>query len=398
LYSLHTDGVVETLWKSETEYIYSVVYDEKTDSVLIGTGDSGRVYRVKKDGGYSIVYESDSAQVFKIISGNNGFTLITDNTPSIARIDGGIGNKGVYLSDIYDLKIQSRLGRLYWDAETTPQTDVSMYIRTGNSKTPDNTWTQWSAPFSDSENSALNVSDCRYFQLKAAMSSKNAIDTPYISGIKLYYVQANLSPRVKQIDIRKPIPIPAEIADKVKPAPAAPGNKPGLLNISWTADDPNNDKLKYNVFIKKFNSANWILIKEDITENKMDLEMTLFQDGKYALKVEADDSLSNPPASMKSNSLVSSPFNIDTTPPVISNFSLTGAHIRFNVQDQTSIISKTLYSFDGKLWYPVFPVDGVNDSKSESYDVDLKNLGTKKFIFLKARDEFENSSVFQAEF
>ncbi len=400
LYCMQTNGIVEGPWKSKTEYIYSIYYDEKSDSVVIGTGDSGRVYRVKKDGSFSIIYESDSAQVFKIAGNNNnkGFTLITNNTASIASIENSLSDKGIYYSEVYDLQIQSKLGRIYWEAQTSGQTEVLLFIRTGNSNVPDKTWSQWSPPFTDSENSPINVSDCRYFQVKAVLNSKSTAETPYLDRFKVFYIQSNIGPQLEKIDIKKPTSIPASVSTdiKTKPTPKKAANSNYLI-ARWRAADRNKDKLKYSIYIKKYNARNWILVKEDITESELKLNTDLYQDGKYLLRVVVDDSLSNPPAMAKSQALVSAPFLIDSTAPVISNFSAAGTRIRFNVVDQTSIIANVLYSFDGKLWYPVFPVDMINDSKSETFDVDLKNLGSQTFIFLKALDEFGNCSVFQEE-
>jgi sugar lactone lactonase YvrE len=400
LYCMQTNGIVESPWKSRTEYIYAIYYDEKSDSVIIGTGDSGRVYQVKKDGSFSIIYESDSAQVFKIVgnSNNKGFTLITNNTASIASIENSLSDKGVYFSEVYDLQIQSKLGRIYWEAQTPGQTEVLLYIRTGNSNVPDKTWSQWSPPFTDSENSTINISDCRYFQVKAVLNSKGAAETPYLDRFKVFYIQSNISPQLNKTEIKKPTSTPGRDPSdmKTKSPPQKTANSNYLI-ARWRAVDRNEDKLKYSVYIKKYNARNWILVKEDITGTELKLNTELYQDGKYLLRVEVDDSLSNPPAMAKSQALVSAPFLIDSTAPVISNFSAVGTRIRFNVVDQTSIIANVLYSFDGKLWYPVFPVDMINDSKSETFDVDLKNLRSKTFIFLKALDEFGNCSVFQEE-
>ncbi|UCH95737.1 MAG: hypothetical protein JSV88_02520 [Candidatus Aminicenantes bacterium] len=405
LYCLHTDGIVEKIWASETEYIYSAFYDSKNNSVIIGTGDAGRLYSVKPDGSFAIIYESDSAQVFKIAgkkkNADNGFTLLTNNTAGIVEIQDILNNKGIYYSDIFDLQIQSRLGRIYWEANTSLQTEVLLFIRTGNSNVPDNTWTQWSAPFTNPENSSLNISGCRYFQVKAVLTSKNATETPYLEHFKIFYVQSNLGPQLKKIEIKKPTSKPAvrvyNASGKTKTTPEKARNT-NYLTVLWEAKDLNKDKLKYNIYIKKYNARNWILIKEDITEKKLELDVQLYQDGKYVLRVEADDSLSNPPSMAKSNDLVSSPFLIDSTAPEVSGFSVAGNRIRFTVEDKTSIIANVFYSFDGKLWYPVFPVDTINDSKTENFDFSPGNLQAKKFIFLRVMDEFENCKVFQEEF
>jgi len=203
---------------------------------------------------------------------------------------------------------------------------------------------------------------------------------------------------LEKIDIKKPAPMPVSVSTdiKTKPAPEKAAGSNYLI-ARWKAVDRNTDKLKYNIYIKKYSARNWILVKEDTTESELKLNTDLYQDGKYLLRVVVDDSLSNPPAMAKSQDLVSAPFLIDSTAPVISNFSAVGTRLRFNVVDQTSIIARVLYSFDGKIWYPVFPVDMINDSKSETFDVDLKDLGSRNFIFLKALDEFGNCSVFQEE-
>jgi hypothetical protein len=68
------------------------------------------------------------------------------------------------------------------------------------------------------------------------------------------------------------------------------------------------------------------------------------------------------------------------------------------VEDKTSLISRVLYSFDSEIWYPVFPIDKITDSKSENFDFNLIIKGGKKYIFVKVIDEFNNSKVFQKEF
>lgn len=393
LYRFNTSGIVEPVWSSLTEYIYTVAYDAKTDSVLIGTGNGGRVYRIDKDQDYSIVYESDSAQIFKIAARTGGFSLVTNNTAAIVNIEDTLNSNGTYYSDIYDLQIQSKLGRLYWEARTPGQTGVRISVRTGNSNVPDNTWSQWSAPFTDGRNADINVANCRYFQLKVTLNSLNASDTPYLESLKVYYIQSNLPPRLERIKVKKPAPRLVKSGSEIKKI-----KRKNVLSVTWDAKDPNKDKLKYNVFIKKTSDKQWIQVKKDATAAKFDLNTSLYEDGKYTLRIDADDALANPPSAARSHSLESTPFLIDSTAPVVANFALTGKTMTFSVTDQTSIIADVSYSLDGKLWFPVFPVDMLNDSGSESFDFNLPERPVNKLVFIKVTDEFENSKVFQKEF
>ncbi|MDQ1349776.1 MAG: hypothetical protein QG657_77, partial [Acidobacteriota bacterium] len=98
----------------------------------------------------------------------------------------------------------------------------------------------------------------------------------------------------------------------------------------------------------------------------------------------------------------SSPFLVDSTAPELTNFSLQpGANrrIAFTVVDKTSLVSGVFYSYDGELWFPVFPVDLIADSRSENYSFTLKDMdaGKNKYVFIKVTDEFDNSKVFQKE-
>lgn len=396
VYCRRTDGVVERIWGSVTEYIYSACYDQKNNRVLIGTGNSGRVYSIDRDGGFSIVYESEAAQVFKIEAMNSGFAIVTNNTAAISRIEDVFNSNGTYFSEVYDLEIQSKLGKVYWDADTPAGTNVSLYVRTGNSNVPDETWTQWSAPFTDSENANIDTSGVRYFQVKAGLNSSNAAASPRLNNVKVFFIQSNLKPQLKKIEIRKPVKntIPP-ISEKTSPPP--PHKDKNYLTLAWSARDPNRDKLKYNLFLKKTSDRRWILFKEDITVPRAELSTRLFEDGKYLLKVEADDSLANPPGMAKSTELISSLFLIDSTAPEIADFTLQGTRLTFTVNDKISLVTAVLYSYDGKLWYPVFPVDQIADSRSEKYDFNLKGKKDNKYIFIKVFDEFDNNKVFQKE-
>ncbi|MCP4220567.1 MAG: hypothetical protein GY765_38425, partial [bacterium] len=137
--------------------------------------------------------------------------------------------------------------------------------------------------------------------------------------------------------------------------------------------------------------------KKELSKNKTTIDTRLFDDGKYQLKVVADDGPSNPPTMALSHQLVNTSFLIDSTAPLLTGFTRQGKKIAFTVTDAVSIISHVRYSYDGKMWFPLFPVDKISDSKKESYDFVLKDIVGKKIIFIKVADEYKNSKVFQEE-
>ena len=240
----------------------------------------------------------------------------------------------------------------------------------------------------------MNVSGYRYFQIKVILNLTADNKTPYVHNYNVFYIQSNLKPQIKKVEIIKP---DMKIS-KTKTEKKEEKNSK-YLRVMWEVRDPNHDQLKYSVFIKKYRDQNWIPIKKNIIEKRFSLQTELFEDGKYLLKVVADDSLFNPPSTALSSSIISKPFVIDSTAPVLNNLVIRGNQISFNVFDQTSLIFQVLYSFDGELWSPVFPEDTINDSKSEKYNFILKSadIKNKKVIFIKIVDEYYNYKVFQKE-
>ncbi|MEN8221814.1 MAG: hypothetical protein ABFR36_01035 [Acidobacteriota bacterium] len=392
LYLRHAGGEVEVLWSSPDEQIYSLAPDKKNGGVLIGTGNRGRIYRVKKDGSFSMIYEGESAQPFRILPGAESFTVIYNNTSSIVKLDNLASSKGSYISEVFNLGIQSNAGRLYWDSLNGKSNSVSFFVRSGNTASPDSTWTEWSPPFNDGDNSNINREGYKYFQIKVNLNSSPGDKNPGISGFRFFYVQKNLKPEVKRIKIGIPYQ-PKKNPNLKKPVVI----KKNTLQISWYGDDPNKDELKYSLYLKKISGRQWISFKKDITNTKAELNTELYEDGEYILKVTADDSLSNSPDTFRTDTGTSKKFTIDSTAPILSGFQSAGGFLTFRVSDKNSVILKVLYSLTGDKWFPLDPVDKINDSGNENFKLSKKFTKGKKLIFFKITDEHKNSKVFQKE-
>jgi hypothetical protein len=386
LYCLQADGTVETVWSSEDEFIYDVYFDAAADAVLIGTGNSGRVYRVDKHGAFSQVCESESAQIYKITANNKGYFLIANNTAGIIQVENSLNASGTYFSEIFDARIPSRFGRLTWNADLGKQSSVSFFVRMGNSDNPDKSWTNWSAPFNDPDNSNINTGGYRFLQTKIVLNSANPTETPNLYGYRIHYLANNLKPEIGKVMVQRG-------SEKKPVADSQPPQK--YLNVSWEATDPNQDRLTYNVFLQKLPGNEWVPLRSNLLEKWLYLDCELFADGKYVLKVQADDGLDNTPAWVKTDAKFSPPFVIDSTAPVLAEFNSAGNNIRFTASDETSAIAWVSYSLDGKNWYPVFPEDMVSDSKIEKFSFSLNNPKNSRVLFIKAVDEFENYKVFQ---
>lgn len=389
LYCLSPGGVVEPLWSSTEELAYAVYFDSRAKAVIIGTGNAGRVYRVDRSGVCAQVCESDSAQVFRIVGGatpGKGYFLIANNTAGITLVESGMNANGTYFSEVFDARIQSHFGRLSWNAETPGQSSVSFAVRLGNSDSPDRSWTNWTAPFTDPENANINTGGYRFLQLKVVLSSTSPSASPLLSGYRVYYLTDNLKPEVGRVLVQRP-------ADK-KPVPeTTPPRK--YLHVSWDAKDPNQDRLNFTLSLRKLPGNEWLLLRKELREKWLYLDCELFADGKYQLQVQADDGLDNPPSWARSFSRTSTPFTIDSTAPLLTEFFMAGRNVRFKAEDLASAVVLAQYSLDGKEWVPLFPDDLVGDSRVETYRFELSNPKNSRMLLIKLSDEFGNDKVFQ---
>ena len=110
--------------------------------------------------------------------------------------------------------------------------------------------------------------------------------------------------------------------------------------ISWQADDPDNDKLVYSVYFRAEDGDEWQMIRSRMFENTLLLDPDVFADGRYFFRVVASDAPSNAPEFAHQAELVSAPVLIDNTPPVVTVASQKRdgmqADVEIDARDKTS--------------------------------------------------------------
>ncbi|MBN2619535.1 VCBS repeat-containing protein, partial [candidate division WOR-3 bacterium] len=94
-----------------------------------------------------------------------------------------------YLSSIHDAGEETDWGIIEWDDSLPPQSNVLMDVRTGNTPTPDSTWSRW-----DSVGNGEDIPDSlmsQYIQYRAHLTYGNPAYLPF-----LYEVRIELGPAV----------------------------------------------------------------------------------------------------------------------------------------------------------------------------------------------------------
>src|SRR5208282_4365005 len=105
---------------------------------------------------------------------------------------------GTYESVVHDTEAISTWGHLTYKG-ASPEL-VQIFTRSGNTGTPDRTWSDWSAVDSTGNSSSPKA---RFFQWKAAMHSESG-KIPTLSSVMVPYLQQNFRPEVTSIEVLPP--------------------------------------------------------------------------------------------------------------------------------------------------------------------------------------------------
>ena len=410
LYKINPDNTVETLWSSKEENAYDLTVSG--GDLLFITDAQGRIYRLDHDRKATLVAQANEGEATRLMESANGLIAATGNVGKILRLGTGPGTSGWFESPVHDAGTVARWGRLAWRGDTQ---NVAFRTRTGNSIRPDATWSDWSEAITDPARSAISSPNARYIQWRAELSGAAA----GIDSVTIAYLAQNTPPNVRSISVsaqpssaaKGPSPSPASasysitVTDSGESASAA-GTPSQMLSriagqqmqISWQADDPDGDRLIFNLYFRGEDEREWKLLRGNMTENTYLLDADVFADGRYFFKVVASDRPSNPVALAREADLVSAPVLIDNTPPVVTASAprRTGGAIEIDIdaEDRGSVLRRCEYSIDAGPWSPVEAADGVTDSAREKFNIRISGLPAgEHLVVIRVYDAAGNAGL-----
>jgi hypothetical protein len=422
VYRIAPDGVWDEIWESKDDSPYDMTFDP-SGSLVIGTGNKGKVYRLEGEPLRATLLARASAQqvtgFYKDTRGRLYYT--TANPGKLFRFSADRANRGTYESEARDAQTIATWGALSWHGGIPPGSQIELFTRSGNTETPDDTWSAWSAAYSNPEGSPISSPKARYLQWRAVLTAKG--DGPILTSVTAAYLQRNLRPVVRSITVHPPgivfqkpftsgEPELAGFEDQSTPErklAAAAMNNPqtsgsptlgrrtyqkGLETLVWKADDDNDDDLVYDVLYRREGETTWTPLRRAVADPILVWDTTTVRNGTYFVKVVASDAPSNPLGTALTGEMSSAAFDIDNTPPaiLIHNVRTEAGRtiISFEVKDDHSPILRADYSMDGLRWRGVFPVDGIADSKDERYELTIDGELSEAGVIVRASDSMNN--------
>jgi hypothetical protein len=417
VYRINPDNTVETLWSSKEENVYDLLALEK--QILFSTDLDGRIYGLAPDRRVTLVTQTNEGETTRLLPGDHSVLAATGNMGRLYRLGEVPGPAGSYEAPVHDSNTASRWGSISWHADLPASSTVQFRTRSGNSAKPDRTWSDWSEPVTSAAGSRITSPNARYIQWKVEMAGTGGV-TPTLNSVTLAYLPQNSPPVLKSINIftqaaaTTPTAVRSSgntsaysvtVADGDTPPTSAgtptqtlPRAASQQISLTWTAEDPDGDRLVYNVYFRGEDETQWKLLRSNTHDNSMTFDADVLADGKYFFRVIASDREANPPASAREATLVSAPVMIDNTPPLLTlgavRRSGATAHIEWEASDRASALRRCEYSLDANSWVPMESVDGVIDSQLEKFALDLAGLTPgEHLLVIRAADSANNTGV-----
>jgi WD40 repeat protein len=406
------------LWADKDEIVYALA--AQPEGLLALTGNRGHVFRLHDDGSFADVAHIEAQQGLSMAAAADGILIGSGNTGKLLRLGGDSGDHA-YASDVLDTGSLARYGRI----EVEPGSrGFDLWTRSGNVEQPargrgDWGWSDWQ-PLKDG---AVVSPPGRFFEWKAVLHSGATL-----GRVGVNYLPVNAAPVVDDLMVVpgarvSPQGVPASFPqvlsivfpssnqnnatdDGSASAPLQAVKDRTAITVRWAAHDDNGDDLIYSLYLRGDGEKEWRLLKDKITDKFYSFDAALIPDGGYQIKVVASDAPSNTPAAALTGEKISERFEVDTTPPVVSNLKASAEAspiVTFDAEDAFSPIAHAEYSLDAGPWQFVEPEGGLSDSKREHYEIRLPAsalAGSTKehLISVRVYDRYDNAGLAKTVF
>ena len=422
------------LWAAKDEVVYALALGK--GGLLALTGNRGHIFKIADDGSYAELAHLGAQQGLSMAPATDSDSVLigTGNTGKLVRL--GPVATHQYASDVLDAGALARFGRL----EVEPgSTGYELFTRSGNVEQPvrgrgDWGWSSWE-PLKD----GVAASPAgRFFEWKAVLN-----DGGTLGSVGVNYLPVNSAPVVDDLVVVPGARINAQMLAQNLPGGAPQtvnilfpsvnqatvsfdGNSPNsplqaikdrtAVTVRWAAHDDDGDDLVYSLYLRGDGETVWRLLKDQLNEKAYSFDSTLIPDGGYQVKVVASDAPSHTQADALTGEKIGDRFEIDTTPPIVSRLKVQVSEnqcihspcpqivmIAFDAEDAFSAIARAEYSLDAGPWQFIQPVGSLSDSRHEHYEFLLPakalagNPG-EHLITVRAYDRHENIGVAKTVF
>ncbi len=241
------DDTVQTFGTQGDQQFVSLALDPATSAVYAGTGTVGSVYQIGAASGTS-------------------------------------RQQGTFQSTVHDAGRRAQWGTVAWRAETPSGSGIALQTRTGDVPRPDDSWSAWSASYTQPAGQTITSPPARFIQYQAQFTGAGASAAPKLGSVSVYFLPRNQPPAVS---LSKP---------------AAGDALSKTTTLRWTAADPDKDTLSYDVSYSADGGKTWkpVTANAKLTaQTKTVTQTTTKTKTAKTNPIDTDAALRNAPASVQ---------------------------------------------------------------------------------------------------
>lgn len=422
IYEIDVEGAPRRVWANASLMVYALGLD-KNGFLLAATGNQGRLYRVDTYFSSTRLIDAEPQQITALAPGRNGSLMaVTANPAKIFELGPGLEKTGTLDSDLLDAGTFTYWGRLRHEAVLNSGS-VKIEARSGNLDRAQKNWSEW-ALVDPAKGSRITAPPARFLGWRATLTAAADGKSPVLKLVEAAYQAKNVAPvleRIEMIPANHKFPTSSSsltststpmtlsvMGQPKRPVTAVPASTEtgaafvnfdkGWMGARWRASDANGDTLEYKVEIRGVEEREWKLLKDELKESRFSFDGTGFADGRYLLRVTANDETDNYPGQGLQARIETEEFVIDNTAPEVTGLAarVDGSKlmISFKAADAISALQYAEFSVNGGEWISARPTTGMTDSLVHEYAVETaKPAGTEFTVAVKVADENDNVTV-----
>jgi hypothetical protein len=145
-----------------------------------------------------------------------------------------------------------------------------------------------------------------------------------------------------------------------------------VLNLSWDVTNEDDDTLRYRLWYRALGKSLWrpILREDDVlTVNRLAWNTASVPEGRYQIRVRADDSPDNDAEQVLHDELISVPVLVDNHQPMVKGLAFKGGVVVGVAKDNFSAIAAVEFAVDTGPWIPSEAADGLFDETEEAFEL-----------------------------
>ncbi|HEY8461175.1 MAG TPA: hypothetical protein VIM99_12380, partial [Blastocatellia bacterium] len=218
VYRLDANGLSDVVWESKDAVAFALATAPATDGsarVLVGTGDKGRIYQASMGEKPMLIAQTSEAQTSRLIragAGGEQLFAAASNLGKLFKLSNETATSGTYTSPVRDAQASATWGRISWVGEGA----IELQTRSGNTSSPDSTWSDWSAPVVSPDGEAIKSPSARFIQWRATLKRTPNSPSPRLREVTVSYLPRNIAPKINSVTV-----LPAGVSLQALPQPQA---------------------------------------------------------------------------------------------------------------------------------------------------------------------------------